>query len=83
MLHEGTDLSSVSGSMNILNNALKTPKTPEELVQRVGTYVDVRDLAAIHLGVLDHEAAGNERYIIHASECPFSYTLDIHFGENL
>lgn len=69
MLHEGTDLSSVAGSMNILNNGLKTPKGPEELVQRVGTYIDVRDLAAVHIGVLEHKAAGNERYIIHASEC--------------
>lgn len=53
--------------MGGLVRGLDTPKTNAELAQKVGSYIDVRDLSSAHVEVLAHEEAGNERYIIISS----------------
>lgn len=78
MIHEG----SIGTSLEVFQNGIK-PKNEEDLLKAVnvsGYWVDVRDVAAVHVMALANPNAGGERFITATGESarvlPTSHTAD-------
>ncbi|KAG8921487.1 methylglyoxal reductase (NADPH-dependent) gre2, partial [Tulasnella sp. 418] len=66
MIHklEGQQDVNMSNRYFLMN--LKAPRTEEQIAKKEGSYIDVRDLAKIHVDLLSKEKAANERFIASA-----------------
>ncbi|KAG8907132.1 methylglyoxal reductase (NADPH-dependent) gre2 [Tulasnella sp. 403] len=73
MIHEGTDASSINGSIKYMLSAVHPDhaKTGESLTSKDDHYIDVRDAADIHVALLSAADAGNQRFI--AAAGPYTW----------
>ncbi|KAF8978658.1 D-lactaldehyde dehydrogenase [Cyathus striatus] len=69
-----------SGSLGIwYNNCVAKPDDPrsDETLSESTPYVDVRDLADVHVSALEKDAAGGERFIIASGDITWQQWIDV------
>ncbi|KAI5477460.1 D-lactaldehyde dehydrogenase [Pseudohyphozyma bogoriensis] len=75
-IHQFSGPSGLNASVNIWYQFLLGNKTEQDAITVNNTFVDVRDVAAIHVAALTSEAASNQRFIVNNGTLFYQAFLD-------
>jgi len=76
IIHEVSSLDSLNTSIKFFYEAVLDQQDPEELTAPMGSWVDVRDVATLHVEALLKEEAGGERFLAVSSTHTYQDFLD-------
>jgi hypothetical protein len=77
IIHEVPARDKLNTSVATFDSFIRGEKTDEDLDPYVGSWVDVRDLAEVHVQLLIQETGGGERWA--ASAGPFTWQGKSHY----
>ncbi|KAL8276994.1 hypothetical protein RQP46_010629 [Phenoliferia psychrophenolica] len=83
VLHDIKSASALNTSVGAFYAYLTGAKKPDEAMTALGGYIDVRDVARLHIDALSTEAAGGKRFIASSGSWYYQLGLDVmHKPEN-
>ncbi|KAK4051516.1 hypothetical protein OIO90_004730 [Microbotryomycetes sp. JL221] len=82
IIHDCTDSKSLNTSCAGFNSILRGEKKADDAVGFSGFYVDVRDVAKIHVDSLGNKAAGGERFVVSHDAFNWQLMLDVLFQDD-
>ncbi|GAA5978589.1 hypothetical protein JCM11641_002780 [Rhodosporidiobolus odoratus] len=80
IIHHCESADKLNTSVNNFYNFLLGTKSAEDAQTGFGSFVDVRDVAKIHIEALVTEEAGNERFLVSHSDSSYQPLLDLFFS---
>ncbi|GAA6018331.1 hypothetical protein JCM10207_000808 [Rhodosporidiobolus poonsookiae] len=80
IIHEVASADKLNTSVNNFYNFLIGKKSADDAQVGFGSFVDVRDVAKIHLDALTTPEAGNERFLVSHSDSSYQPLLDLFFS---
>ncbi|TNY24036.1 hypothetical protein DMC30DRAFT_413521 [Rhodotorula diobovata] len=79
LLHQCEKPESLNTSVNNFYQFLEGNKSAEDAQTGFGSFVDVRDVAHLHVESLVKEEAGNERFLVATADTSYQPLLDLFF----